>query len=299
MGNHVPIIKKDLYDTCQYVLAKHRDFLLRHRTHDFLLTGFVNCSECGQRYTAEWHKNEKKFKSRGGKIGYYHCPKRDRNNCPSPYVELSDLENQAAEQFKKMEFSEKFISMVVQKAKEKVELNRKESNSKRQAILNLRTSLETRRNRLEDNLLDGTIDRETYKRKHEDIQLKIQSFDVQLSEIENGCNLDMDLIEEVLAFTRNIHQTYVDAPNFLKRHYMRFFFERFEVENKLIVNAVPTPIFLVLQANQAVILRNALLPLRDLFLNEKLEFDYGLEQTKIFLNELGLENQTDFPQFYA
>lgn len=260
MGNHVPIIKKDLFDTCQYVLAKHRDFLLRRRTHDFLLRGFINCAECKQRYTAEWHKNEKKFKSRGGKIAYYHCPKRDRNNCPSPYVEMSNLEKQVAEQFKNMQFSEEFINLVLAKAREKVEFNRQSATSQRQALLNLRTSLETRRNKLEDNLLDGIIDRETYRRKHSEIQLKIQSADANLKDIEDSCSLDMDLIEEVLAFTRNIHQTYIEAPTFLKRHYLRFFYERFEVKDKVIVKAVPTPIFLKLQANHAVIIRNEMLP---------------------------------------
>jgi len=259
MGKHVPILKKDLFDTCQYVLAKHRNFLLRRRVHDFLLRGFIICAECGQRYTAEWHKDEHKLKVRGGKIAYYHCPKRDRNGCPAPYVEMNDLEKQVVKQFKNMQFSQKFIDLVVIKAKEKLEQNRKEAASKKQALLNLRTSLETRRNKLEDNLLDGTVDRETYRRKHDEIQLKIQNVDAQVNEIERSCNIDMNLIEEVLSLTRNIADTYKEAPKFLKRHYMRFFYERFEVKNKVIISAVPTPIFLTLQANHALILRNEML----------------------------------------
>ena len=168
---------------------------------------------------------------------------------------MGDLERLAAEQFKGMQFSQKFIDMVVKKARQKVEYNRKAASSKRQAILNLRNSLENRRNKVEDALLDGTIDRATYTRKHDEIQLKIQSADEQLQELEASCNIDMDLIEEVLAFSRNIYQTFIDAPPFLKRHYMRFFYERFEVKNKLIITAVPTPIFLVLQTNHAVIIR--------------------------------------------
>ncbi len=37
VGKHEPIIDKDLFDTCQYVLAKHRSFLIRKRKHNFLL----------------------------------------------------------------------------------------------------------------------------------------------------------------------------------------------------------------------------------------------------------------------
>lgn len=260
IGNHKPIIKKELYETCQYVLLKHRDFLLRRRVHDFLLRGFVICGECGQRYTAEWHKNEKKFKHRGGKIAYYHCQKRERNGCQAPYVEMMILEKQVAAQFKNMQFSQEFINLVVEKAKKRLEDNRKSALSQKQSIINIKMSLEAKRNKLEDNLLDETIDRETYRRKHGEIQMKIQNTDTQLSEIEENCNIDMNLIEEVLAFTRNIYQTYLDAPNFLKRHYMRFFFEKFEVKNKIIVKSVPTPIFLILQANKSVIISELQLP---------------------------------------
>ncbi len=41
---------------------------------------------------------------------------------------------------------------------------------------------------------------------------------------------------------------------------MRFFYERFEVKNRKIINVVPTPIFLVLQINHAVILTKPGLP---------------------------------------
>ncbi len=263
IGNHAPIISRELFDTCQYVLAKHRDFLLRRRTHDFLLRGFIICAKCGQRYTAEWHKDWRKLKCRGGKIAYYHCQKRDRNGCPAPYVEMTDLEKQVAEQFKNMQFSQEFIDLVIVKVREKMDSNRKLSLSQRQALLNLKMSVENRRNKLEDSLLDGTIDRETYRRKHDEMQLKIQNIDSQIRDIEEGCNIDMNLIEEVLAFTRNIHQTYLDAPKFLKRHYMRFFYEKFEVENKVIINAVPTPIFLQLQSNHALIIRKTQLPRSD------------------------------------
>ncbi len=255
MGNHIPIIAKDLYDTCQYVLAKHRNFLLRRRVHDFLLRGFAYCADCGQRYTAEWHKNEKKFKNRGGKIAYYHCPKRDRNGCPAPYVEMVVLEAQAAEKFKDMQFSQEFVDAVVIKAKEKLALSRKTSGSRKQAILNQKTALEAKRNKLEDALLDGTIDRETFKRKHSELQTKIKHLESDIQDVEEKSNLDVNLIEEVLAFTRNIYKTYLDAPNFLKRHYLRFFYEKLLVRNRLIVETTQTPIFLTLQENHAVIIK--------------------------------------------
>lgn len=259
IGNHTPIITKELYDTCQYVLAKHRSFLIRRRVHDFLLRGFAYCAECGQRYTAEWHKNAKKLKKRGGKIAYYHCPKRDRNGCTSPFVEISDLEIQAEEQFKTMQFAPEFIEAVVRKTREKLDESRNHAGALKQGVLNQKTAFETKRNKLEDALIDGTIDRETFKRKHTELQDKILNLEDQLQNIDNQCRLDVDLIEEVLAFTRNIYQTYKDAPPFLKRHYLRFFYEKLLVKNKVIVESVPTPIFATLRTNHQVIITSLLL----------------------------------------
>lgn len=69
VGNHEPLIDKTTYDLNQYVLAKHRDFLIRQRKHNFLLLrAFIFCEDCGQRYTAEWHYHDKKLAKMGGKI---------------------------------------------------------------------------------------------------------------------------------------------------------------------------------------------------------------------------------------
>jgi hypothetical protein len=37
IGKHAPLINKQLFDTVQYTLEKHRHFLLRERKYDFLL----------------------------------------------------------------------------------------------------------------------------------------------------------------------------------------------------------------------------------------------------------------------
>ena len=259
IGNHQPIIDKSLFDTCQYVLAKHRSFLIRRRIHDFLLRGFLYCRECGQRYTAEWHKAER-FTLKGGKVAYYHCQKRDRNGCPAPYVEMSVIEGLVEKEFKKLEFSHEFIKLVIKKTREVLEDSRKNSTSIKQGLNNQKTAFEERRNKLEDNLLDGIVDRDMFKRKHDEIQAQIVNINNQLMEIDNKSKIDIDLIEEVLAFTRNIHKTYVEAPNFLKRHYLRFFFEKILVKNRRIYKVVPTPIFKILQNRHKIIILITRLP---------------------------------------
>jgi len=261
IGKHKPIIKKELFDTCQYVLAKHRSFLVRRRKHDYLLRGFLYCYYCQQRYTAEPHPNHSSLNP--GVVHYYHCQKRERNGCPSTYVEMSNIEKLVGQEFKKMEFSEDFINTVVQKTKEILEQHRKTAASIGQGVINQKTALEARRNKLEDALLDGAIDRESFKRKHSELQQQIINLDNQILEVDNQGKIDIDLIEEVLAFTRNIHQAYVEAPTFLKRHYLRFFFEQFVVKDRKIYKVVPTPIFKILRNRHEIIIRTSQLPRED------------------------------------
>lgn len=259
MGKHMPIISKDLFDTCQYVLAKHRNFLIRKRIHQFLLRGFVYCNECGQRYTAEWHVKPR-FTKRNGKIAYYHCPKMNRNGCPAPYVEVGDLEKLVYDTVKSVQFSQEFVDAVVDKAREFVDKSRKTAGSEMQGCINQRTALEFKRNKLEDALLDNTIDRDTFKRKHEEIEEQIKLIDERTREIEAQSRVDIKLIEDVLNFTRDVGRTYDEAPDFLKRHFLRFFFEKIMVKDRKIENVIYTPVIASMVENNVVIIKNLVLP---------------------------------------
>jgi len=258
IGKHKPLIDKSLFDTCQYVLAKHRGFVIRRRKYDYLLRSFLYCYHCGQRYTAEPHPNHSLNKPR--QLHYYHCQKREKNGCPAPYVDMSVMENLVEAEFKKLEFSEVFIEAVTRNTREVLEENRKSASSVEQGIINQKNALEARRNKLEDALLDETIDRDSFKRLHDKLQQQIVNLDNQILDYDNKGKIDIDLIEEVLAFTRNIHQTYIDAPKFLKRHYLRFFFEKIIVKNKKIYKIVPTPIFKILKNRHEIIILRARLP---------------------------------------
>ena len=46
----------------------------------------------------------------------------------------------------------------------------------------------------------------------------------------------------------------------MKRHYLRFFYERLMVKNKEIFEVIPTPIFATLRDNRQVIQKTLVLP---------------------------------------
>lgn len=250
-GKHEPLIDRGTFDLCQYVLAKHRNFVTRERKYDFLLRGFIFCKRCGCRYVAEWHTINSVARN---KIGYYHCS--GRLCSPKRCVEIDELEKQVENIFRDFQFTDYFIEAVTREARAYFENSKGELEKERKGFLNKRRAIEAKRDALEERLLDGTIDRETFKRMHLKLEADIFGVDKQLTDLEGRRNLDVDKVEEVLALTRNIYQTYRDAPKDLKRHYLRYFFEKIVAEDGKIVEVTPNPVFRELKDIEEVILSN-------------------------------------------
>lgn len=287
IGNHKPLINKTLFDQCQFIAAKHRQFLVRKRKHSYLLRGHTFCLVHNRRLTAEAHKiNSKKYDM----LSYYHCTQP--GGCSGSYLEAGLLEKRVANLFKRYQFSSDFIELVRQKIKAHFENNKKNLKSECRGIINKRKAVEVKRNRLEDLLVSGTIARDVFKRQHAKFQEKISNFDNQLSELEAKHKIDINLIDEVLSLTRNIYQTYLDAPMYLKRHYLRLFFEGIYIKDKRIAKVVETPLFSTLRRQEKVIIRSNWLPLKDMFRNREIEFDFTLSEVKTNFGLLGRFSNT-------
>lgn len=246
MGTFEPLISEEIFRLNQYILVKHRGFMIRQRKHDFLLSSFAFCSHCGYRYVAEWHFNAKKFASRGGKIGYYHCAHCRKFGNRLKNVEISKLEDLVAEKFTMLEFSPEFIAEVTRQAREYFESQRGIIEKQKQAIMNQQKGLAEKRDKLEDMLLDNTVSRDTFKRKHMVLESQISALDERIAELDRKRQIDVNFIDEVLAVTRNIYEAYRAAPDFLKRHYLRFFFEQFFIKGEEINNTILSPFFTLL-----------------------------------------------------
>jgi DNA invertase Pin-like site-specific DNA recombinase len=248
MGNHEPLIDKKTFDLCQLIASKHRNFVILKRKYDFLLRGVVVCANCGQRYVAEWHTINS---SKMDKIAYYHCSKRIR--CKSKYVETNNLEKQVATYFKQIKFSKGFTDAVTRRVERYLKDKDKETAVQRQTLLNRRNSLLGNRSTLEKRLMDETIDRDTFQRLHGEAQESINNIDKQLTKLETSRDFDFNLLEEVLALTRDIPKAYAKAPHLLKRRYLRFFFEKINVNNQKIETTTFSPLVQELISQKEVI----------------------------------------------
>lgn len=248
-GNHEPIVSKAVFDLCQKILEKNNHNACRRRKYKWLLTGIAFCHDCGSRMYCSHNKKKKR--------AYYHGSYKKGCN---EYIPLDVLEDQVADELKNIKFSDEFKQKIRDKAKELVLQSRDSREKEVQKLRNKVQALEKKRNVLEDNLLDGTLDKISFKRKHNEINIEIQTFENEMANIENERGFDVNLISEVLDLDTNLYDTYQKAVFEAKQHYLSIFFDRIEVYDKKIQKVVYSPLFQKLIEAEKVTVSSDLLP---------------------------------------
>jgi hypothetical protein len=81
-----------------------------------------------------------------------------------------------------------------------------------------------------------------------------------MMDLDSQREYDIEVVRQVLSLSRNVYQTYKDAPEPMKRHILGIFWDRFVVRDRTIVEATPTELVRVLQAEKEVISSANLLP---------------------------------------
>lgn len=246
IGRHEAMITLAEHARILEIVDAHNLGASRRRKHNFLLRGFAFCNMCSHRYTAEIHTRKEK--------SYYHCAARRAHSNRRQNVEVLDLEQQAADRFKSIEFSSSFTDAVV-KALTKVNCRQRQTlGVKKQALLNQQKAIETKRDRAEEKLLAGVLSDDVYLRLRTKFSQQLQGLQEEFGSLNSQRDFDTDVIREVLALTTDIFRAYQKAPAALKRQYLGLFWERFLVQDREIVKAVPSRLIRELRGQQSVIL---------------------------------------------
>lgn len=238
-GLHKPLIDERTFNTVQEVIASHNHNATRARKYRYLLSGFLFCAECGYRYTGETHA------SKG--ISYYRCSRKigHKGKC----INTIELEKQVEESFKHLQFSQRFINMVVTRVRRMYESRKKEIDTKRKALLNQKQAVEQKRDVAEEKLINGKISDEDFTRIKTKLREQIDNIQNRIDEVERIRNIKVDEIQEILKASRNIYKAYKEAPERLKRPYLSLFWDKFEMKQGKLIKAIPTKLFAALMAD--------------------------------------------------
>ncbi|GAB4157025.1 MAG: hypothetical protein Fur003_0600 [Candidatus Dojkabacteria bacterium] len=93
----------------------------------------------------------------------------------------------------------------------------------------------------EDDRFDRVITREDFSRVYSRLKEKIETANIDLAKITKDHTQTIHTLDELLAFTDNIHKSYINAENDLKRRYLQIFFDRIVVNNGKVIEVKYTP----------------------------------------------------------
>lgn len=231
-GKHKPLITRQLWDTCQNVLADHNQHASRKRKHTYILRGYLYCEDTGERYWAGPHKG------RHGGIYHYYFRK---SNSAGTYVKQEIVEDQVTELFKKVTMSPSYISEILDTAKQIIEEQRGLTKSERQSIINRQNGLRSRMRQAEDRLLDETLSPDQFKSIMDRLNEEYRNTEYEMQKLDVDYSEKFEVLKRFTQVARNVHQSYKDAETLeLKRNFIRTFFDKIYIKDGKITHIKPS-----------------------------------------------------------
>jgi site-specific DNA recombinase len=214
---HKPIVSKDMFFKVQLFLnGKRQTITPRVRNHpDFPLRNFIRCPKCGQKLTGGWSTGRKKVR-----YAYYHCRTKGCSLC----VRKEDLETKFYEYLRSFQPNEETLALfeaVILDVWKTRQTERIEEQCRLEKELK---ALEEKRDKIEELLIEGTFDEDTYKRKSEELKNEILVKRIELNEEKIELNDIEACLNYCKFFLANIADLWANADLALKQRFQILIF---------------------------------------------------------------------------
>ena len=161
-GNFTPLVDLATFEAVQKILKSRARPRKKKQGHNFPLTGLLTCGECGAAITAQYAHGF------GGTYRYYRCTKR-LGHCSQKYIQEKDLVEQIKTRLQQVAISDEWHEQGLARINEWEKEVKNNNASFAQNLESRKQEAEQRLNKLVDSYLDGSIDKEMYLIKKEEI----------------------------------------------------------------------------------------------------------------------------------
>ena len=192
-GGFPAIVSRATFEKVQEVLKNRAKPRHSKKRHYFPFTGLLTCGECGAAITAQWaHGN-------GGTYRYYRCTKR-LGSCSQRYLREDLLVEQLKDKISKVALCEDWKEKMLAKVEVWEKENAQSSQSFAQNLEKEIKETEQKLDKLVNAFLDGSIEKETYLAKKDELIKTKTDLNKRKSDFErNGNNWIEPLREWILS----------------------------------------------------------------------------------------------------
>ncbi len=213
-GNHIPLIKKSLFDKVQLILEGKAN--KTKKSHFYLFQGLVKCKTCSKTMRSVTAK---------GKYKYFYCNKQDCGYSNS--VPQQEIENLYIQKLEAISFHDSEIEGF----KSELKIMRSETfetkEAEKKAVEFEITKIETRLNNLLNENFDGKLPEEIYKSKKSEYINGIAELKERRSALDDADGKIFNYLEELGKLLKSPINIYNLAKPEQKRNFMKSMVENF------------------------------------------------------------------------
>lgn len=238
-GKHKPIISRELFDKAEAIREAHNLGGNRTRKHIFILRGIAKCGECGSRWQAGYHTN-----NRGKKYGLYDCQKAQKAQrvaCSQKSAPLDDLEGQFAQIFKQVQLPASFVEKIRDRVRTIYAKEEETYNKLAVMYASDQTKIKEQTDRLIKLYMNNGINDERYEEEKKKLDLEEIRLKENSTKVEGELKNTIRVIETAISLANNCYRTYQKAPYELKVLMGHAFFKEIVILDKQIIRATLNP----------------------------------------------------------
>ena len=276
--NYDRIINQELYGKVQEVKAGYNKKHYKFAGLPFPYRGLIRCADCGCIITPE-----RKIKKSGKTYHYYHCTQYNGKH-GAEWLTEDDLTKQFSAVFSKLQMPQEAVDDIV----EALKTNHKHKSEFHKDLLNRYQTdyqkYETGIEKAYDDYLLGSITKDKYEKKRKEYRANQKEINKKIAKLHYADEEYYLTSEYLLKLAFNASKLFESSEAHEKRLLLKMTLQNLELKGKIArydwINPFDKIAFYAS--------RQAWLPLKDLFCNHKLEFDYDLESLKILYSNLNI-----------
>lgn len=239
-----PLIDKTLFDKCQAIMNSKNRTRFKYAEKPYVFRGLIKCADCGCAITSDT-----KTKPSGKTYTYLSCS-HFKGNCTQPAVNENDLLQQIQDEIlSKLSFPRDIMQEVVQCL---TNISQAENAYALAEIDNLRKkqdALKSKRSRLLDFLLTGSITQEEYADKKNDIEKELYDVGVRLEAHSKADDDFITTVESLLSVASHASDLFKSSKVEQKRALLNLLLSNCELKNKKLVYSIKKPFNILMELN--------------------------------------------------